>query len=211
VIAKGASMTLRRAALAAIALACAGCIPVSGAPTTWFGGPYQIEVSQMYDPNQPDALLVFARDHGAASASGKIVGKIHGWPFPHTDPNGDFGENLFTYEIDFTVTQVKPGNPPEPTSGHGTRRVYFHPDRTPASLSDIGSFNSGQPVIVDSVDLSFNFGPAPGQVEITTAQRQTDAIPFDFDGARVTPPGRPAMTASLSGTWSAEYGGYVFR
>jgi hypothetical protein len=204
-------MIPRRAALAVIALALAGCFPASSAPTTWYGGPYQIVVSQMYDPNQPDALLVFERDPGGAPQSGKIVGKIHGWPFPHTDPNGDFGENLFTYEIDFTVTQVRPGNPPEPLSGHGTRRVYFHPDRTPASLSDIGSFDSGQAVIVDSVDLSFNFGPAPDQVEITSAQRQTDAIAFDFGGRRVTPPGRPAMTASLSGTWSADYGGYIFR
>jgi hypothetical protein len=204
-------MNLRRAAMAAIALVCAGCVGVSNAPTTWFGGPYQIVVSQMYDPNEPDALLVFDSDHGTAPAGGKIVGRIHGWPFPHTDPNGDFGENLFTYEIDFTVTRLKPGNPPEPLSGHGTRRVYFHPDRAPASLSDIASFTSAQPVIVDSVDLSFDFGPDPGQVEITTAQQQTGTVPFDFDGERVTPPGRPAMTASLSGTYSAEYGGYIFR
>jgi hypothetical protein len=204
-------MNLRRAVLAAIALACAGCFAVSGSPTTWTGAPYQIEVSQMYDPNEPDALLVFDGDHSAAPASGKIVGRIHGWPFPHTDPNGDFGENLFTYKIEFTVTQVKPGKPPEPVSAKGIRRVYFHSDRTPAELSDIASFDSGQAVIVDSVDLNFNFGPAPGEVEITTAQQQTDAIPFDFGGKRVTPPSRPAMTASLSGTWSANYGGYIFR
>jgi hypothetical protein len=204
-------MTVRRAALAAIALACAGCFAVSGSPGTRFGEPYGIVVSQMYDPNQPDALLVFAGNRGAAQTGGKIVGRIHGWPFPHTDPNGDFGENLFTYEIEFTVTRMKPGNPPEPIAATGTRRVYFHPDRTPASLSDIGSFDSGQAVIVDSVDLTFDFGPTPGQVEITTAQQQTQTIPFVYDGEQVTPPSRPAMTASLSGTWSPDYGGYVFR
>jgi hypothetical protein len=204
-------MSLRRTMLVAIALGCAGCFPVSGSPTTWLGAPYPIVVSQMYDPNQPDALMAFDGGHGGAPTSGKIVGRIHGWPFPHTDPNGDFGENLFTYEVDFTVTGMKPGNPPEPISGHGIRRVYFHPDRTPASLSDMGSFRSGEPVIVDSVDLTFNFGPSPGEVQVTTAQRQTNAVPFDFDGERVTPPNRPDLTASLAGTWSASYRGYIFR
>jgi hypothetical protein len=193
------------------ALACAGCIGLPDGQTSAFGGAYPIVVSEMYDPSQPDGLLIFERDSGGAPVRGKVLGKIHGWPFPHVDPNGDFGENLFTYEIEFVVTQRTAGNPAQPAIARGTRRVYFHPDRAPAQLGDPASFSEGQPVIVDSVDLSFNFGPGPGEVQVTSSGRQTSTVPFDYDGQQVTPPNRPEVTASLSGTYSQDYGGYIFR
>jgi hypothetical protein len=201
----------RRVVIPVIALVCAGCLSLPSSPTTAFGGPYPIVVSEMYDPSQPDGLLIFEHDQSGAPVRGKVVGKIHGWPFPHVDPNGDFGENLFTYEIDFVVTQRAAGNPSQPAVARGTRRVYFHSDRAPAQLDDPASFSAGQPVIVDSVNLSFNFGPQPGEVQVTSSGRQTSTSPFDYEGQQVTPPNRPEVTASLSATYSQDYGGYIFR
>src|SRR5262249_49811337 len=133
------------ALLAAVLLTGCGEQPISEStlppeppPTT-----YRMTVHEVYSSGDPVAVMTFERAASANPTRGSIVGKIHGWPFPHLDQGGDTGEGLFTYRTDFTVSRSAKSRLAE--AADGTRTVYFHPNRLPMSLEQTAALTSGQP------------------------------------------------------------------
>src|SRR5262249_12118629 len=72
------------------------------------GVPYPTTVNQVFQPYDPIALLTVVRKNGAMPQI-VMVGRIHGWPFPHEDPSGDFGEGLFGYRVEAVASRRVPG------------------------------------------------------------------------------------------------------
>ncbi|MGB6551958.1 MAG: hypothetical protein WBE78_00605 [Candidatus Binataceae bacterium] len=194
--------------LALLIAGCGGMIPADSGDVV-SGGPYPIIERQVYKANAPSAVMTLT-DSRAGAQSGTIRGVIHGWPFAHTDPSGDFGEGLFTDRIDFVVTSRAGENARLPGHARGKRTVYFHPDRAPVSIDDAAAFSNGQPIITDTVDISFSFDSTASTVELTTIMRQTSARSFTWNEQTVTPPQSGEQSAEASGNYSAQLGGYVF-
>jgi len=193
------------------ALLIAGCAwqpsPEPGDIVT--GGPYPIIERQAYQADAPSAVMTLADSSGGAGR-GTIRGIIHGWPFAHADPGGDFGEGLFTYRIDFVVTERAADGARMPLRARGERTVYFHPDRAPISFAQAGAFSAGQPIISDTVELTFSFDSNASAVQVTTITRQTGAHTFVWNEQSLMPPDIGEQTAAASGSYSAQLGGYVF-
>ncbi|MFZ0660580.1 MAG: hypothetical protein WAM05_17810 [Candidatus Binataceae bacterium] len=194
--------------LALLIAGCGGMIPADSGDVV-SGGPYPIIERQVYKADAPSAVMTLT-DSRAGAQSGTIRGVIHGWPFAHTDPSGDFGEGLFTYRIDFVVTSRAGENARLPGHARGKRTVYFHPDRAPVSIDDAAAFSNGQPIITDTVDIAFSFDSTASTVELTTIMRQTSARSFTWNEQTVTPPQSGEQFAEASGNYSAQLGGYVF-
>ncbi|MGC1677016.1 MAG: hypothetical protein WA740_05740 [Candidatus Binataceae bacterium] len=194
--------------LALLIAGCVGMVPAESGDIV-SGGPFPIIERQVYKADAPSAVMTLA-DSSTGAKRGTIRGIIHGWPFAHTDPSGDFGEGLFSYQIDFVATSKAPENPRLPGHARGKRTVYFHPDREPISLGDAAAFSAGQPIITDSVEISFSFDSTGSNVELTTIMRQTSAQPFTWNDQTVTPPQTGEQSAEASGAYSAQLGGYVF-
>jgi hypothetical protein len=178
-------------------------LPPEIPPTT-----YRVTVHEVYGSNDPVAVMTFERDARGNPTHGSIVGKIHGWPFPHLDKAGDSGEGLFTYRTDFTVSRSAQDRLPE--AAQGTRTVYFHPQRLPMSLEQTAALTSGQPIIRDSVNLIFSF-ESRNRAEVATTARQIWTEPFSWQGVTIIPPGEPPATQTATATYSPQYDGYVFR
>src|SRR5262245_40707071 len=203
-------MLLQFAALAAILVTGCGEQPISEStlpseapPTT-----YRVTVHEVYGSSDPVAVMTFERDASGNPTRGSIVGKIHGWPFPHRDEGGDTGEGLFTYRTDFAVSRSAKDRWPE--AADGTRTVYFHPNRLPMSLEQTVALTSGQPIIRDSVNLLFSF-QSRDRAEVATTARQIWTQPFSWQGVMIQPPGEPPATQTATATYSPQYDGYVFR
>jgi len=198
------------AALAAILIS--GCgerlisestLPSEAPPTT-----YRVTVHEVYGSSDPVAVMTFERDASGNPTRGSIVGKIHGWPFPHLDKGGDTGEGLFTYRTEFTVSRSAKDRLPE--AADGARTVYFHPNRLPMSLEQTAALASGQPIIRDSVKLRFSFQSRDrGEVATTASQIWTHS--FSWQGVTIEPPSEPPATQTATATYSTQYDGYVFR
>lgn len=169
---------------------------------------YHVTVHEVYGSSDPVAVMTFERDASGNPTRGSIVGKIHGWPFPHLDKGGDTGEGLFTYRTDFTVSRSAKDQLPE--AADGTRTVYFHRNRLPMSLEQSAALASGQPIIRDSVRLLFSF-ESHDRAEVATSARQIWTQPFSWQGVTILPPGEPPATQTATATYSPQYDGYVFR
>ena len=198
--------------LALGALVAAGCadddIAETPFPPSVPNTTYRVTVHEVYGANDPVALMTFERDADGNPTRGTIVGKIHGWPFPHADTAGDPGEGLFSYRTEFTVSRS--GSDKLPEAGRGTRTIYFHPDRGMLSLDQPSSLTAGQAVIRDSVKLLFSF-ESRDRVEIATTSKQIWTQPFAWKGATITPPGEAPETGTATASYSARYKGYLFR
>ncbi len=204
------------AAFFTAALALSGC---GGAtPGEWLarGDSYPIITEQMYPADETVALMKIAPG-ARVGDRGTILGIIHGWPFPHSDAQGDFGEGLFTYRTDFVVTSVAPtlsANGSQiamPMTAQGVRKIYFDPARTPVSFDSPASFTAGTPVIADAVTISFAFDQTASTVEITGQIRQASVREFSYKGESITPPEMPEESSAMSGYYSAALGGYAFK
>lgn len=169
---------------------------------------YRVTVHEVYGANDPVALMTFDRDADGNPVRGTIIGKIHGWPFPHADSSGDPGEGLFTYRTDFTVARSDKDKLPE--AARGVRTIYFHPDRSPMSLEQPASLAMGQAVIRDSVKLQFAF-ESRDRVEITNTSNQTWTQPFVWQGATINPPGQPPKTRTATASYSPRYKAYLIQ
>jgi hypothetical protein len=172
------------------------------------GGPFPVIERRAYRADAPSALLTLS--NSGAAGRGTIRGIIHGWPFAHADPGGDFGEGLFTYRINFIVTARAADGARMPLRARGERTVYFHPDREPISIEQTDAFSAGEPVITDTVELAFAFDSNATTVQVTTIMRQTGARAFVWNEQSLTPPDVGVRTAAASGSYSARLGGYVF-
>src|SRR6516165_1707985 len=150
-----------------------------------------VTVHEIYGSSHPVAVMTFERDASGNPTRGSIVGKIHGWPFPHRDDGGDTGEGLFTYRTDFTVSRSARNRSPE--AADGTRTVYFHPNRLPMSLEPTAALASGQPIIGDSVKLRFSF-QSQDRAEVASTANQIWTHSFSWQGVTIQPPGEPPAT-----------------
>jgi hypothetical protein len=190
---------------AAMLLCLAGCVDTG---TFGFASPgiaYPTEIKRVFQADDPIALLTLSDGGGRAHA--QILGKIHGWPFPYEDPSGDFGEGLFSYRTELSMTGAT-GKLPE--RANGVRRVYYHPGDT-ASFQNGRSFAEGEPVISDSVDATFAFSADRNHVDVTMVSHQVATETFTYKGNQVIPPNRQDGSVRLSGDYSSEYGGYLLR
>ena len=205
-----APMLLQFAALATILTTGCGEQPITEStlppeppPTT-----YRVTVHEVYGASDPVAVMTFERDARGNPTRGSIVGKIHGWPFPHRDEGGDTGEGLFTYRTDFTVSRSAKDGLPE--AAEGTRTVYFHHNRSPMSLEQTAALASGQQIIRDSARLLFSF-QSRDRAEVAITARQVWTQSFSWQGVTIQPPGEPLATQTATATYSPQYDGYVFR
>jgi hypothetical protein len=206
-----APMLLQFAVLAAILITGCGEQPISESTLPSEPPPpatYRVTVHEVYGSSDPVAVMTFERDASGNPTRGSIVGKIHGWPFPHRDDGGDTGEGLFTYRTDFTVTRSARDQLPE--AADGTRTVYFHPKRLPMSLEQTAALASGQPIIRDSVKLQFSF-QSRDRAEVASTANQIWTRSFSWQGVTIQPPGEPPATQTATATYSPQYDGYVFR
>src|SRR5215469_206011 len=158
-----APMLLQLTLLAAILITGCGEQPISEStlppeapPTT-----YRVTVHEVYGSNDPVAVMTFERDASGNPTRGSIVGKIHGWPFPHRDDGGDTGEGLFTYRTDFTFSRSAR-------------------NRLPAAPA------SGQPIIRDSVKLLFSF-QSRDRAEVASTANQIWTHSFSWQGVTIQP------------------------
>ena len=175
-----------------LAICAFGCGTSNELPTEPPNTTYQVTMDQMYTAGEPAGLMTISHDKKGTPTHGAITGKIHGWPFAHTDKSGDSGEGLFSYRTEFTVTSA--GSDKMPVEAEGTRTVYFHPDRLPMSLDQIGALASGQAVIRDQVTLRFSFQNSEA-VNIGMSSRQVWTQSFAWNQTVVTPPDEPPATA----------------
>ena len=206
-----APMLLQFAVLAAMLITGCGEQPVSESslpPEPPPPATYRVTVHEIYGSSDPVAVMTFERDASGNPTRGSIVGKIHGWPFPHRDDGGDTGEGLFTYRTDFTVSRSARDRMPE--AADGTRTVYFHPNRLPMSLDQTAALASGQPIIRESVRLLFSF-QSRDRAEVASTANQIWTHSFSWQGVTIQPPGEPPATQTATATYSPQYDGYVFR
>ena len=170
---------------------------------------FPVVTRYLYNANAPTAVMTLAGPNGVGQR-GSISGIIHGWPFAHADPDGDFGEGLFSYRIDFVVTKSGTDAARMPLRARGERIVYFHPDRTAASIGPAGAAPGGEAIITDAIEMSFSFDSPASTVRITAVMRQTGARTFVWNEQAITPPQSGQQTAEASGYYSSRFGGYVF-
>jgi len=202
---------LRAACSIAVALTIGGCgSSTAQPPATVTGWPFPVVSRQLYQADAPVAVMTLA-DASGGTQHGSIRGIIHGWPFPHADPGGDFGEGLFTYRIDFVVTDRAADGARMPLRASGLRTVYFHRSRTTGSIARLDTFAGGEPIITGTVELWFDFNPAASTVRMTATIRQTGAKAFVWNNERVIPPNLGEQTLQSEGYYSAALGGYVFN
>jgi len=195
----------RRMVAAAVLLAIWGCDTAGG-----FGPYYETRLRQVFQANEPVALLTLdGRD--SANQRGEILGKVHGWPFPHTDPSGEFGEGLFSYRTDLVIKPPSAGASDFRETASGTRSLYYHDGETDLSFDQPGGFSAGEAVIKDAVDIDLTFSPDRQRVDVTMLTRQVDTRPFIYKGENVVPPNRQDEKLTMSGYFSPNYGGYLLR
>jgi len=169
---------------------------------------YTITMRRVYDAGRPAALMTFARDPAGHPTSGTIVGMLNGWPFPHASKDGSYAEGAFTYRTEFSVTRA--GADGMPLAAEGVKTIYFHPENEPVSLDSPAALSSGQPIIRDSVTLTFSRNP-DSSVAIAEDSRRIWSQSFEWKGSRITPPGEPPITHNIVATYSPRYAGYVLR
>ena len=165
---------------------------------------------QVYQADAPVAVMTLA-DPSGGTQRGSIRGIIHGWPFPHADPGGDFGEGLFTYTLDFVVTDRAADGARMPLRARGSRTVYFHRNRTTGSINQFNSLAAGEPIISDTVEMWFDFDSSANAVRMTATMRQTGVKAFVWNNERVMPPESDEQTLGFQGYYSTALGGYVFN
>ncbi len=191
---------------AALLLSICGCDGAAG----FFGPYYETRLTQVFEANEPVALLTFDSRDGA-DRRGEILGKVHGWPFPHSDPSGEFGEGLFSYRTDLVVKHTSTGATDVRESATGMRSLYYHGAETAVSFDQPDGFSAGEAVIKDAVDIDLTFSPDRQRVDVTMLARQVDTTPFIYNGENVVPPNRQEETLTMSGYFSPNYGGYLLR
>lgn len=160
---------------------------------------------QVFSPHEPVALLTFAQGDSA----GRVVGLVHGWPFPHVEPSEGIPGGLFTYVGKFTVTTRSTADS-RPTAATGTRTDYFRESQH-VSYAEPLSFSLGQEVATDTLSMTFSYMKEGRRIAVRLNSRQTSARPFTYQSHAIQPPGERIDAELLAGDYSADYGGYLLR
>jgi hypothetical protein len=152
---------------------------------------------------EPIAILTFA----PGRTTGKLVGIMHGWPFPKVVASQGIPTGTFTYVGEFQVT-ARSASDAMPAVAAGTRRVFFHEQQN-FPLSSYASFANGQLAATDRISISFSFREAHQIVAVRLDAHQIAGKAFDYQGRTIAPPPSRDTTDLLEGEYSADYGGYV--
>jgi hypothetical protein len=176
----------------------AGCGFVYPPPAT-----PDIVKKQIFQAREAVAVLTLA----PGRTSGKLVGIIHGWPFPEVVASQGIPTGTFTYVGDFQVTARSAGDA-MPAVAAGTRRVYFH-EQENVPLSSWRSFSLGQLAAIDNISMTFTFKEAHQIVAVRLDSHQVSGKNLSYQGRTIAPPRERNTSAVLEGEYSADYGGYV--
>jgi hypothetical protein len=187
--------------IAAALVASAGCGFVYPPPSI----PDSVQ-KEMFHVGEPIALLSFA----PGRTGGKIIGELHGWPFPHLEESEGIPTNNFTYVGEFKVT-TKSDDDGMPAGGEGTRRVYFHEDPPQLTFADPRGYAVGQEAALDSISMSFSFHENHRKIGVRMISQQKSARPFAYKGRKISPPAERDTAETLQGDYSADLGGYLLR
>jgi hypothetical protein len=180
---------------------CAGCGFVYPPPSI----PDSIQ-KEMFHVSEPVALLSFA----PGRTGGRIIGELHGWPFPHVEGTEGIPTNNFTYVGQFNVT-IKSDDDGMPAGAEGARKVYFHEDPMQLNFADPRGYAAGQQAALDSISLTFTFQQNHRLVAVRMISEQKSASPFSYKGKKVSPPTERSTADTLQGEYSADLGCYVLR
>jgi hypothetical protein len=159
---------------------------------------------ELFRAGEPIAMVTFA----PGRRSGKIVGILHSWPFPHTEKREGIASGIFTYVAEFKVTATSDDDG-MPAGAEGTRKIYFHEEDPHVTFANPSAYASGQPVAVDQISASFTFKDNHRVLAMRLISQQTSAQPFTFKGSRIKPPLERTGAESFEGDYSPDYGGYL--
>jgi hypothetical protein len=161
---------------------------------------------EVFHIGAPIALLSFE----PGRMSGKIIGELHGWPFPHLEGSEGISTGTFTYVGKFNVIS-KSDDDGMPAGAEGTRTVYFHETPPQLSFADPRIYATGQQAAVDGLSLSFLFKENHLALSVRMISQQKSAQPFTYKGKRIEPPKERDTSDELEGDYSADYGGYLLH
>jgi hypothetical protein len=159
---------------------------------------------ELFRAGEPIAMVTFA----PGRRSGKIVGILHSWPFPHVEAREGIASGVFTYVGDVKVTATSDDDG-MPAGAEGTRKIYFHEEDPHVSFANPHAYGLGQPVAVDQMSLSFTFQDNHRVLSMRLISQQTTAQPFTFKGNKIKPPLERSTSESFQGEYSPDYGGYL--
>ena len=161
---------------------------------------------EVFHVGEPIALLTF--DPGRMS--GKIIGELHGWPFPHLEASEGIPTGTFTYAGKFNVIS-KSDDDSMPAGAEGSRTDYFHEAPPQLSFADRRVYATGQQAAVDSLSFSFLFKDNHREVSVRMISQQKSGQTFTYKGKRIEPPKERNNGDTFQGEYSADYGGYLLR
>jgi len=161
---------------------------------------------EVFHVGEPIALLSF--DPGRMS--GKIIGELHGWPFPHLEASEGIPTGTFTYVGKFNVIS-KSDDDGMPAGAEGTRTVYFHETPPQMNFGDSRIYATGQPAAVDALSFSFLFRDNHRGISVRMISQQKSAQAFNYKGKQIEPPKERNSGDTFDGEYSPDYGGYLLR
>ena len=159
---------------------------------------------EVFRAGEPIAMVTFA----PGRRTGRVVGVLHSWPFPHTEKSEGIASGVFTYVADFKVTSISDDDG-MPAGAEGTRKIYFHEDDPHVTFANPKAYGLGQPVAVDQISLSFTFKETHRRLAMRMISQQASAQPFTFKGQRIKPPLERTGADTFEGDYSPDYGGYL--
>jgi hypothetical protein len=161
---------------------------------------------EVFHVGEPIALLSF--DPGRTS--GRIIGELHGWPFPHLEASEGIPTGTFTYVGKFNVIS-KSDEDGMPAGAQGMRTDYFHETPPQLSFAEPRIYATGQQAAIDALSLSFLFKENHLAVSVRMISQQKSAQAFTFKGKLIEPPKERDTSDELEGDYSADYEGYLLH
>lgn len=161
---------------------------------------------EIFHVGEPIELLTFE----PGRTSGKIIGELHGWPFPHLEASEGISTGAFTYVGRFKVSATSDEDG-MPAGAEGSRKVYFHETPPQLNFADPRMFATGQEAATDAISMSFTFHENHRTVAVRLISQQQSARPFAYKGKQIEPPAQRDTADALQGEYSPDFGGYVLR
>jgi hypothetical protein len=190
------SLTLMVAIAIGIASGCGFVYPPPTIP--------DVVKKEVFHMGDPVALISFE----PGRMSGKIVGKLNAWPFPHLEASQGIPTGNFTYVGTFKVV-AKSDDDSMPAGAEGTRKVYFHEEDPHLTFADLRGYGLGQEAASDEISMSFTFKENHRILAARVISHQISARPFAYKGNKIQPPLSRDTGDTLEGEYSPDFGGYL--